>query len=232
MSAPAATANVIASWKLMPHSAWCAASSVSGVALAYGRTWRSIAASSYQPFARATKKPVWLVFGVQSSASRTLAGSCGALGATLSGAAEDAVGLPAPPDGDWLWPPPQAATNSDATMMAAIGVRMFTLTRVLGEGRRLPAGYEKRRPGIRATSSQESCFLRWYEPDQVLRVCGRATLSAHTRSPEAVFSCPRSYHSGRRTPAWTAATRRSRRRPRGLPARCGPRGGDRAGRVG
>ena len=34
-----------------------------------------------------------------------------------------------------------------------------------------------------------ACFLRWYEPDQVRRVCGLATLSALSRSPEAVFSC-------------------------------------------
>src|SRR4029079_1611848 len=74
MSAPAATANVIESWKLIPHSAWCAASSVSGAAVAYGRIFRSIPASRYQPSWRATKKPGWSVFGVQSSARRTVDG--------------------------------------------------------------------------------------------------------------------------------------------------------------
>src|SRR5688500_20194766 len=33
-----------------------------------------------------------------------------------------------------------------------------------------------------------ACFLRRYEPDQVPRVCGLATLSALLRSPEAVFN--------------------------------------------
>ena len=49
--APAAAANVSASWKLMPHSAWPAAIRASGVVLAYGRIWRSTPASSYQPLA-------------------------------------------------------------------------------------------------------------------------------------------------------------------------------------
>jgi glyoxylase-like metal-dependent hydrolase (beta-lactamase superfamily II) len=49
------------------------------------------------------------------------------------------------------------------------------------EGRRLPEGH--------GGSRRRACFLRRYEPDQVRRVCGLvATLSAHTRSPEAVFS--------------------------------------------
>src|SRR4051794_36985796 len=48
--------------------------SVSGAAVAYGRIWRSIPASWYQPWWRATKNPVWSVFGVQSSASLTRAG--------------------------------------------------------------------------------------------------------------------------------------------------------------
>jgi hypothetical protein len=54
MSAPLATANVIESWKLMPHSAWWAASSVSGGLVAYGRIWRSIPAAAYEPFDLAT----------------------------------------------------------------------------------------------------------------------------------------------------------------------------------
>ena len=72
-----AAAKVMASWKLIPHSAWPAAISVSGVALAYGRICRSTPASAYQPFACATKNPVWLVFGVQSSASRTVPAGAG-----------------------------------------------------------------------------------------------------------------------------------------------------------
>ena len=54
IGAPAATAKVSASWKLIPHSAWPAAMSASGVVLAYGRIWRSTPASSYQPLAAAT----------------------------------------------------------------------------------------------------------------------------------------------------------------------------------
>src|SRR5258708_22704840 len=81
MSAPAATANVIESWKLIPHSAWWAASRFSGASVPYGRIWRSIAASRYQPFARATKNPVWSVFGVQSRARRTVVGFAGGDGA-------------------------------------------------------------------------------------------------------------------------------------------------------
>src|SRR6478752_1557394 len=75
MSAPAATANVSESWKLIPHSAWWAAIRVSGVAVAYGRICRSIPASPYQPSCRATKNPVWSVFGVQSRARRTVVGA-------------------------------------------------------------------------------------------------------------------------------------------------------------
>src|SRR6185503_20535702 len=40
-----------------------------------------------------------------------------------------------------------------------------------------------------------ACFLRRYEPDQVPRVCGLATLSARRRSPEAVFSCSTAYRT-------------------------------------
>src|SRR3954454_4751444 len=75
IGAPAATANVSESWKLMPQSAWPAARSVSGVVPPYGRTSSSRPASAYQCFASATYKPVWFVFGVQSSASRTLTGA-------------------------------------------------------------------------------------------------------------------------------------------------------------
>jgi hypothetical protein len=52
--APAAAAKVSASWKLMPHSAWPAVMSASGVVPAYGSTWRSTPASTYQPSWRAT----------------------------------------------------------------------------------------------------------------------------------------------------------------------------------
>ena len=74
MSAPAATANVSESWKLMPQSAWWAASRVSGAVSVYGRILRLIPFAAYQPSWRATKNPVWLVFGVQSRANRTVAG--------------------------------------------------------------------------------------------------------------------------------------------------------------
>ena len=87
--APAAAANVIASWKLIPHSAWPAAMSASGVALEYGRIWRSTPASRYQSFASATKNPVWLVFGVQSRARRT--GRAGPADADADGDADGAT---------------------------------------------------------------------------------------------------------------------------------------------
>src|SRR5437773_208227 len=62
-----------------------------------------------------------------------------------------------------------------------IGAGYFPLHFLQGRGRRPPLG-ERR---VRAWA----CFLRRYEPDQVPRVCGLATLSARRRSPEAVFSC-------------------------------------------
>src|SRR5439155_14739091 len=71
-----------------------------------------------------------------------------------------------------------ACTRSTVVMDA--GFR--ALSSLQRRGRRPPSG-ERR---IRAWA----CFLRRYEPDQVPRVCGRATLSARRRSPEAVFSCP------------------------------------------
>src|SRR5438552_12515753 len=72
IGAPAATAKVRLSWKLMPQSAWPAARRVSGAVWLYGITLRLMPAAVYQPLARATKNPVWSVFGVQSSASRTV----------------------------------------------------------------------------------------------------------------------------------------------------------------
>ena len=54
MGTPAATAKVIESWKLMPHSAWSAATIASGAVPPYGRTSSSTPASAYQPFAWAT----------------------------------------------------------------------------------------------------------------------------------------------------------------------------------
>ncbi len=54
IGAPAATANVSESWKLMPQSAWPAVISASGVVVPYGRIWTSTPASLYQPFAWAT----------------------------------------------------------------------------------------------------------------------------------------------------------------------------------
>ena len=54
IGAPAAAANVSASWKLIPHSAWPAAISASGVVVPYGRISRSTPAASYQPLLEAT----------------------------------------------------------------------------------------------------------------------------------------------------------------------------------
>jgi hypothetical protein len=89
---------------------------------------------------------------------------------------------------------PQPASSAAATRI----VMSFMRTRFLSETKTPPRGF---RDGIRVAWA---CFLRWYEPDQVRRVCGRATLSARSRSPEAVFSCPL-------TLAPTAARRRRRR---------------------
>jgi hypothetical protein len=58
IGAPAATANVSASWKLIPQSAWPAARIVSGAVPVYGSTSSATPASAYQPFASATKKAV------------------------------------------------------------------------------------------------------------------------------------------------------------------------------
>ena len=68
-----------------------------------------------------------------------------------------------------------------ARSMVVIG-SIASKFRSVGRRRRSP-GWEN--GGRRAWA----CFLRRYEPDQVPRVCGRATLSARRRSPEAVFSC-------------------------------------------
>ena len=54
IGAPAATAKVIESWKLIPHSACPAPTSASGAVVPYGSTRKSTPASRYQPFAAAT----------------------------------------------------------------------------------------------------------------------------------------------------------------------------------
>ena len=206
----------------MPHSAWCAASSVSGVALAYGRISRSIAASSYQPFARATKKPVWLVFGVQSSARRTLAGSGGALGgrrrarwrAGCRGTGRSRV-----------WPPLQAATTR-ATASATVGFGCHA-----DSGPRCSASRdEERRPG---TGRRR---VRVLLPSLVRTRSGSAGLwSGHTLSAHALPG------GGIQLPSIVALEPRARvdRSARddvvddlGPPARCGSRGGARVGPAG
>jgi hypothetical protein len=146
MSAPAATANVIESWKLIPHSAWWAASSVSGVAVAYGRIWSLIPASSYQPFARATKKPVWSVFGVQSRARRTVEGvpanGVADGGADCDGGAGDPGAADAEGEGEGDGDGPQPTTRATAVASAARVLKVFTLTRF-----RAFVRDEERRPG-------------------------------------------------------------------------------------
>src|SRR4029077_16028560 len=65
------------SWKLIPHSACPAPTSASGAVGPYGRTRKSTPACRHQRFAAATEKPVWVVLGAQSSASRTVPrGAC------------------------------------------------------------------------------------------------------------------------------------------------------------
>src|SRR3990172_1578365 len=52
-----------------------------------------------------------------------------------------------------------------------------------------PPRQKRRPPEEDGIELERACFLRRYEPDQVRRVCGWATLSAPWRSPEAIFSC-------------------------------------------
>ena len=172
--APAAAAKVSASWKLIPHSACPAAISASGVVVAYGRISRSIPASVYQPFASATKNPVWFVFGVQSRASRTLAAGP----AGLEGAADgegDAVGR-----ARWCG---RGAADVAAGLAAA--------------GQRRAAAIEQRwwRSGT-CDNAVSRCRGRRHRFDRPASFAGTsrirfggsvavATLSAPTRSPEA-----------------------------------------------
>ena len=91
--APAAAANVSASWKLIPHSAWPAAISASGAVRAVRQDLEvdaGVARTSRSR--RATKKPVWFVFGVQSSASRTVPSGAAAPTATADGTADGLAG--------------------------------------------------------------------------------------------------------------------------------------------
>jgi hypothetical protein len=74
ISAPAAFENVNESWKEMPNSAAPEDTSVSGEVLLYGRNCTSRPASRNQPSCWATNRPVWLVLGVQSRATRTVCG--------------------------------------------------------------------------------------------------------------------------------------------------------------
>src|SRR3954466_15585177 len=105
IGSPPATAKVRASWNEIPQSAWPEPISVSGALLPYGSTWSSTPASAYQPLACATKKPVWSVFGVQSSASRTGWGVGVAVGAAGAGVVAAAVGAVADPAGAGLGDP-------------------------------------------------------------------------------------------------------------------------------
>ena len=188
MSAPLATANVIESWKLIPHSAWWAARSVSGASVAYGRILNSMPAWSYQPFARATKKPVWSVFGVQSSARRTVArGPVGRLGdatsaggdgdtAAADGLADsdddDPVGADEPPAS--LAQPANKATTrtADANFTTDID---FTTAHFCSK--------RKHRPGYRDGGSESMGLL----PSLVRARSGSAGLwSGHTLSASAL----------------------------------------------
>ena len=72
IGAPLAEANVRASWKLMPHSAWPAVMSASGVDRAI-RQDLEVDAGRVVPAVRpGDEEPVWFVFGVQSRARRTV----------------------------------------------------------------------------------------------------------------------------------------------------------------
>ena len=199
----------------MPHSAWCAASSVSGAASPYGRIWRSMPASRVPALGRATKNPVWSVFGVQSRARRTVAGSAGG----RHGEARRA-------ERRRTWGAEAAATAMRGDRQPGDGVAgaaadRATAIRMARRRQELhaptPCRHEKtrRRPGIPGRHRVAwACFLRWYEPDQVRRVCGLATLSAHSRSPEAVFSCRHRSTGLDQSPLvpTVAAARRRRRR--------------------
>lgn len=94
IGAPAAAAKVRLSWKLIPQSACPAVSRVSGAVSVYGITLRPTDDDAYQPLSCATKKPVWFVFGVQSSANRTIS-----TGGLVPGGTAEGKG-PAVDDGD------------------------------------------------------------------------------------------------------------------------------------
>src|SRR5580765_1846876 len=104
MSAPAALDVVNESWKLIPNSAAPEETRVSGEVLLYGRNSTSSPASRNQPCCYATNRPVWLVFGVQSSATRIFAG---APPAELGGA-------PVPP-----WPPAHPANRTETSRISS-----------------------------------------------------------------------------------------------------------------
>ena len=62
------------------------------------------------------------------------------------------------------------------------------------ERRHRYTGTASRRRSSLDGSVDRACFLRRYEPDQVPRVCGGATLSALEALPGGVFGCPLSLH--------------------------------------
>src|SRR3989304_3687282 len=94
-------------------------------------------------------------------------------------------------------PPPNATPMIAVTRMSRGRHRPSAATRDPvsgGEGAIVvmsadPPRQKRRPPEEDGIELERACFLRRYEPDQVRRVCGWATLSAPWRSPEAIFSC-------------------------------------------
>jgi hypothetical protein len=128
-------------------------------------------ASSYQPSWRATKKPLWLVFGVQSRARRTVARSTGAADGDEGADGDDDVDgeagaadgdAPDPDDGAADEPGVHAAraearTSASATRGVARWLRRSTI-----KVRLQRIGTPPLRGRRAASSSRRACFLRRY----------------------------------------------------------------------
>ena len=163
MSAPAAAANVSESWKLIPHSAWWAARSVSGVALAYGSTWRSTSCRRVPALGPRDVEP--RVVRVRGPVQRK---------ANCRGWRLGPRGLASR---DRTWDTGRRHERDDQKDCCDLHIDSMKTRNAAPEFR----------DGI---ETRTACFLRWYEPDQVRRVCGFGhTLSARGAPRRRIFNC-------------------------------------------
>ena len=206
IGAPAAAAKVRASWKLIPHSACPAPIKRLGGRAAVGQDLEVDAGIAVPAVRRLPRRsPVWFVFGVQSSASRTVpSGACEADAAgEADGAADGDAGRA---DGDRRCPtasPPASRPGfprrgpHDAAMSAtpkAAASNRFMRSSAGWMVIEAPVATEhaKRRLQGSGDGVNESTGLL---PSPVLAGSGSAGLwrlphSQRTRrSPEAVFGC-------------------------------------------